>query len=45
MQNYLKKDACSSSTSLSNDELKANESGLEEDSEPEIPQDTTQNQS
>lgn len=45
MQNNLKKDACSSSSSLSNDELEANESGFEEDSEPEIPLETTQHQS
>ena len=45
MQNNLKKDGSSSSSSLSNDELDANESGFEEDSEPEIPRETTQHQS
>jgi hypothetical protein len=44
MHNNLKKDGCSSSSSLSNDELEANESGFEEDSELEIPQETTQHQ-
>lgn len=45
MLNNLKKDGCTSSSSLSNDELEANESGFEEDSEPEMPRETIQHHS